>query len=128
VTVDTAPAPQKGEGFGRYLAQQRELRGLSLEQISDATKLSLTTLRALEGDDAKRWPERVFLVGAVRAYSKAVGLSPEETILRLHEALGTVPDGAAVAPAKKAGGSGARIAVILVVLAAAAAVAYHFAR
>ena len=128
MTAEADPAPQKAEGFGRYLAQQRELRGLSLEQISDATKLSLTTLRALEGDDSKRWPERVFLVGAVRAYAKAVGLSPEETILRLHEALGTVPDGAAVAPAKKATSSGARVAVIAVVLAAALGVAYHLAR
>jgi len=81
----TPPTP---EGFGRYLTQQRELRGLSLQAVADQTKLSLGALKALEAADYARLPERVFIIGAVRAYARCVGLSAEETVLRLQEALG----------------------------------------
>lgn len=79
-------APQS-EGFGRYLAQQRELRGLTLQTVADQTKLSVGMLKALEADDFAHLPERVFIIGAVKAYARAVGLSVEETVLRLQEAL-----------------------------------------
>lgn len=85
---ETAATPPLPEGFGRYLAQQRELRGLSLEAVADQTKLSLGILKALEGEDFSRLPERVFVVGYVKAYAKCVGLSVEETVLRLQEAMG----------------------------------------
>jgi cytoskeletal protein RodZ len=116
-----APAPARGESFGRYLAQQRELRGLTLENVGDATKLSLSTLRALEADDAAHLPERVFLVGAVRAYARAVGLSPEETVLRLHEALGSSANAEVQLPRRRR--SAGRAIGILIGLAAAGAVA-----
>ncbi len=77
----------KAERFGRYLAQQRELRGLSIENVSDQTKLSKSVLRALEAEDFANLPERVFVVGYVKAYAKCVGLSVEETLLRLEETL-----------------------------------------
>ena len=80
--------PPLPEGFGRYLAQQRELRGLSLQSVADATKLSAGTLKALETEDYSRLPERVFVVGMVKAYARCVGLSVEETVLRLQEAMG----------------------------------------
>lgn len=81
-------APALPEGFGRYLAQQRELRGLTLEAVADQTKLSVGNLKALEADDFSRLPERVFVVGFVKAYARCVGLSVEDTVLRLQEAMG----------------------------------------
>ena len=80
--------PAIAERFGRYLAQQRELRGLSLQTVADFTKLSVSSLKALESEDFSHLPERVFLIGAVKAYARCVGLSVEETVLRLQEALG----------------------------------------
>jgi cytoskeletal protein RodZ len=84
--------PPLPEGFGRYLAQQRELRGLSLQSVADATKLSAGQLKALETEDYSRLPERVFVVGMVKAYARCVGLSVEETVLRLQESMGPILD------------------------------------
>ena len=120
------PTPPRSESFGRYLAQQRELRGLTLEQISDATKLSLSTLRALETEDAARLPERVFVVGAVRAYAKAVGLSPEETILRMRESWGIAPGGATDLPSRKKSRAPLKWMALLIAIAAAVGLALHF--
>ena len=45
---------QKGAtDFGRKLREARERRGLSLRQISNATKISMLTLEALERNDWK---------------------------------------------------------------------------
>jgi cytoskeletal protein RodZ len=126
--TDTPDPASSTESFGRYLAQQRELRGVSLEQISDPTKLSLSTLRALETDDAVRLPERVFIVGAVRAYAKAVGLSPEETLLRLHESWGVAPVGPAQMVGKKAPPGALRWLLVAAAIAAIVAVALKLGR
>jgi cytoskeletal protein RodZ len=97
VSDEAAAAPASApEGFGRYLSRQRELRGLTLQAVADQTKLSVGSLKALEGDDFSRLPERVFLIGAVKAYARCVGLSAEETVLRLQEALGPEEEDAPV--------------------------------
>ncbi|MHB8876090.1 MAG: helix-turn-helix domain-containing protein [Myxococcaceae bacterium] len=71
--------------FGRYLAQQRELRGLSREDVSRVTKIPLTLVGALETGQAERLPARVFVVNYIRAYATVIGLSPEEALLRFEE-------------------------------------------
>ena len=35
--------------FGKYLAQQRELRGMSRDEVSAKTKIPVSLLSALEG-------------------------------------------------------------------------------
>ena len=84
--MSDAPGPGDAPSFGRYLSQQRQLRGLTIENIADQTKLSSTHLRALEADDFEHLPQRVFVVGYVKAYAKCVGLDLNETVLRLEEA------------------------------------------
>jgi cytoskeletal protein RodZ len=76
--------------FGRYLSQQRELRGLSREDIAKATRIPPTLVAALEDGVADRLPERVFVVNYVRSYATAVGLSPDEAVNRFHEIPGTL--------------------------------------
>ena len=120
------PADAPRDSFGRYLSRQRELRGMTVQAVADFTKLSAGTLKALENDDFARLPERVFLVGAVKAYAKAVGLSVEETVLRLHEALGPIAEDApAVRKRKNQRGKLIAAGVGAVVLAAAAWFALH---
>lgn len=125
--TEAAPPPLP-EGFGRYLAQQRELRGLSLQSVADATKLSVGTLKALEGEDFSRLPERVFVVGIVKAYARCVGLSVEETVLRLQESMGPVADAPQLRRRRK--GRGLLVAVVAgaAALAALAAAAVHHLR
>lgn len=79
-------APASGvESVGRYLMQERELRGIPLEQIAEQTRIGVGNLRALEQDDAQRLPARVFVIGYVRAYAQAIGLNPDDAVLRLEE-------------------------------------------
>ncbi len=71
--------------FGRYLTQQRELRGMSREEVSSRTKIPRSVLVALEQGEAARLPERVFVLNYVRAYATVIGLSPEDAVLRYEE-------------------------------------------
>ncbi len=72
---------QKGAiDFGRKLRQARERRGFTLRQISNATKISMLTLEALERNDVARLPGGIFGRGVVRSYALEVGLDPESTI------------------------------------------------
>ncbi|MBX5480928.1 MAG: helix-turn-helix domain-containing protein [Myxococcaceae bacterium] len=71
--------------FGRYLTQQRELRGMSREDISQRTKIPKSVLLALETGQRERLPERVFVLNYIRAYAQAIGLAPEEAVLRYEE-------------------------------------------
>lgn len=72
-------------GFGRYLAQQRELRGLSREEVSRVTKISPSLIAALEEGQIERLPARIFVLNYIRAYAQVIGLSPEEALLRYQE-------------------------------------------
>ncbi|HYO56446.1 helix-turn-helix domain-containing protein [Archangium sp.] len=71
--------------FGKYLSQQRELRGLSRDEVSQETKISPSLIAALEEGQVERLPARVFVVNYIRAYATVIGLAPEEAILRYDE-------------------------------------------
>ena len=67
-------------GFGGKLREARERRGISLRQIANATKISVSVLEALERNEISRLPGGIFSRGFVRSYALEVGLDPEETI------------------------------------------------
>lgn len=71
--------------FGRYLRQQRELRGMSLDEVARSTKIPPTLLGALEEGQAERFPERVFVLNYIRSYANVVGLSADEALNRFQE-------------------------------------------
>jgi cytoskeletal protein RodZ len=100
--------------FGRHLVQERELRGLSREEVVRATRLPAGVVAALEDGDPERAQHRAYVVGYLRSYAAAVGLDPDETVLRFEEALGPTVE----PPAPRAGR-----ATVAVALMAAAAVA-----
>jgi cytoskeletal protein RodZ len=75
------------ESFGTYLRRERELRGVSLDQVAESTRIKRGHLEALEKDDHAHLPERPYLLGWVRSYANAVGLEPEDTALRFQEFL-----------------------------------------
>jgi len=56
--------------FGESLRRERELRGITLPELSNATKISLRYLRALENDQFERLPGGIFNRGFVRAVSR----------------------------------------------------------
>ncbi len=71
--------------FGKYLSQQRELRGLSRDEVSRVTKISPSLIAALEDGQVERLPSRVFVLNYIRAYATVIGLAPEEAVLRYEE-------------------------------------------
>ena len=63
--------------FGSELRQQRESRGITLEQIAASTRFSERHLRALESDTYSELPGGVFNRGIVRGYCHVVELDPD---------------------------------------------------
>ena len=66
--------------FGEDLRRERLIRDVSLEEISAATKISVRLLTALEKSDVGKLPAPVFTRGFIRAYSKHLGLDPDEMV------------------------------------------------
>src|ERR1051325_4558626 len=66
--------------FGRTLREARERKGVSLRQIANATKISVTVLEGLERNDISRLPGGIFGRSFVRSYAAEIGLDPEEVI------------------------------------------------
>ncbi len=74
------------ERFGEYLRKQREIRGFSLEEISDQTKISLRALKAIEAEDWELLPAEIYIRGFIRCYCETIGLDPNEALLRFEAA------------------------------------------
>src|SRR5689334_4745225 len=83
-------------GFGEHLKRERELRGVSLDEICAATRIGTRFLEALENEDWERLPGGVFNRGFVRAVARYLGLDEEGTVA---EYVMAVNQGAAAAPA-----------------------------
>lgn len=66
--------------FGETLRRERELRQISLREISESTKINLRYLDALERDDFRHLPGGVFNKGFVRAYAQYIGVDPEQMV------------------------------------------------
>lgn len=66
--------------FGLRLKQEREQRGISLEEISQSTKISTRLLHALEDEHFDQLPGGIFNKGFIRAYAHHLGLDEEEVV------------------------------------------------
>ncbi len=66
--------------FGEELRRERLIRDVSLEEISGTTKISIRLLTALESSDISRLPAPVYSRGFIRAYSRHLGLDPDEMV------------------------------------------------
>jgi cytoskeletal protein RodZ len=65
------------QAFGRRLRAEREKRRITLDAISEATKIKASTFARLEAGDATAMPAGVLRRGYVRQYAAAIGLPPE---------------------------------------------------
>src|SRR5207253_1901676 len=74
-------ATKGSEGdFGSRMRHAREQRGVSLRQIAETTKISVSALEALERNDISRLPGGIFSRAFVRSYASEVGLDPDDMI------------------------------------------------
>ncbi len=66
--------------FGEHLRREREMRGVSLDEIAGATRIQVRFLEALEREQWEKLPGGVFNRGFVRSVARYLGLD-EEAIL-----------------------------------------------
>jgi cytoskeletal protein RodZ len=77
--------------FGEHLKREREMRGVSLEEIAAATRISTRFLEAIEKEQWDQLPGGVFNRGFIRSIARFLGLDEDSLIAEY--ALGT-KDGA----------------------------------
>jgi len=68
------------QAFGPNLRRIRIQRGISIEQIATATKVSADLLSGLERNDFSRWPVGIYARAFVRQYAYAIGVDPDSTV------------------------------------------------
>ena len=73
------------ESIGKYLKAERESQKLSLQQVSESTKIREHLLRAIEEDRYDRISSPVYVKGFLDAYARCLGLDSNEIILQYHE-------------------------------------------
>lgn len=64
--------------LGQALKEKREDQGLSLEKISEWTKISVHTLQAIEEAQVDQLPVYAYLRGFILAYAKVLGMDEKE--------------------------------------------------
>jgi len=121
--------------FGENLRREREMRGVTLQEISAATKISVRFLQALENEDFEQLPGGIFTRGFIRAYAKYLGLDEEPTLAEYLQVVPAKTDFdlarlAVTRPGEKRGGpQGPAVVLILaVVLVAGGYALYRYSR
>lgn len=72
------------ESFGAELRKQREQKQLTLEHISEATRINVKFLRAIEDGKFSTLPQ-AYIRAFIRAYARMIDANPEEVIHRYDE-------------------------------------------
>ncbi len=79
-------------GFGEHLKREREMRGVSLDEVCAATRIGTRFLEALENEQWQQLPGGVFNRGFVRAVARFLGLDEDgmvaEYVLAMSEHTG----------------------------------------
>lgn len=112
--------------FGENLRRERELRGVSLHEIAEATKISVRFLQALEADRVDVLPGGIFPRAFLKQYARHLGLDPDKVVAEfqyLHTE--AVPEKKAVARSRWSPPPGALFLAGLVVAAVVLLVAYR---
>lgn len=71
--------------LGQSLKTERELRGITLREIADSTRISLRFLQALEEDKLDILPGKFFVRAILRSYAKAIGLDENQILNKYQE-------------------------------------------
>lgn len=66
--------------LGEELKQRREARGITLADISEATRIGTRFLKAIESDNYSVLPGGIFTRSFIRAYARQVGMNEDEAL------------------------------------------------
>lgn len=101
---------------GAYLKSKREALNISLQEISQVTRIRRSILEAIENNRYDLLPPKVFAQGFIKNYASYLGLDESEVIKRYSE-LVDVPETDATATEVRTPPSFARLFFIIVVVA-----------
>ena len=68
------------EDFGSYLKSERELRGVTLDELHSKTMIPVRFLLAQENNQFDELPEEVFIKGYIRSIAKVIGAQEYEVL------------------------------------------------
>jgi transcriptional regulator with XRE-family HTH domain len=75
--------------LGERLKRQRERQRITLQQISQNSKVPASLFAGLEAGDCSRWPAGLYARAYVRAYADAIGLNADDTVEEFVAAFGS---------------------------------------
>ncbi len=73
--------------LGQDLRRERELRGITLQEIAESTKIGLRFFTALEEDKLDLLPGKFFTKSIIRAYANYIGLDENDVLNKYYEML-----------------------------------------
>ena len=68
------------ENFGAHLKSERELRGVTIDEVASKTKIHTRYLHALESNQFEKLPGEVFINGFIRSIAKVIGADENELL------------------------------------------------
>jgi cytoskeletal protein RodZ len=83
------------------LASIRRNRGLSLEQISQNTKISVRALRAIEEGEFKKLPGGIYNTSYIRQYARAIDFDESELLAYYYSKVELLPENFPLDPEKR---------------------------
>ena len=75
-------AGEPKQTLGEHLRQERERRGITIEQVASATKINIRLLHLLEADEYAELPAKPFIRGFVTSYARFIGIDPKDVLTR----------------------------------------------
>jgi cytoskeletal protein RodZ len=83
----TMPSAKDSLSYGQYLQASRLEQQISLERVSEETRIGLGILKLIENEDHEKLPAEVFVKGFLRAYARAIGVDGMEAVRRYESRL-----------------------------------------
>ena len=68
--------------LGQYLKREREVRNVSLEELSHGTRINRPFLEALERDDFNFFSQKEFVLGFLKRYARFLSLDEQDVLRR----------------------------------------------
>jgi cytoskeleton protein RodZ len=76
--------------LGEELKRRREERDISLNEISESTRIGIRFLKAIDSDNYSILPGGIFTRSFIRAYAKQVGMNEDEAMGLYNEQVGSI--------------------------------------
>lgn len=70
------------QSIGQFLRHEREVRQVSIEELSQTTRIPVRMLERIEGDRFDELPGEVFVRGFLKSYARALGLADDAILER----------------------------------------------